>query len=199
MGESPVPARLSRVGAMTTETVTILFTDLVGSTALLSRAGEERAEALRREHFAFLREVFAETGGREVKNLGDGLMVAFPSPSTAVGAAVVLQQRLDASNRRSEEPMSIRIGISVGEADLEEEDYFGPPVVESARLCAVAEGGQILTTEMVRLMTGTRGGHQFESLGELQLKGLDTPVGTWSVSWERSGAHADGVPLPARL
>ncbi len=62
---------------MAAETITVLFTDLVGSTDLLSRVGEVRADELRREHFGLLRANVAEHGGREVKNLGDGLMVVF--------------------------------------------------------------------------------------------------------------------------
>ena len=84
---------------MSTETITVLFTDLVGSTALLSRVGEQRAEMLRREHFALLRAVIDETDGREIKNMGDGLMVVFASTRAALGAAVAMQQRLDARDR----------------------------------------------------------------------------------------------------
>jgi class 3 adenylate cyclase len=66
------------------ETVTILITDLVGSTALESRVRPVVAEALRQEHFGLLREVIGESGGREVKNTGDGLMAAFGSAAAAV-------------------------------------------------------------------------------------------------------------------
>jgi class 3 adenylate cyclase len=184
---------------MVTETITVMFTDMVGSTALLSRVGEEQAEAIRREYFALLRDVVTESGGRAVKSVGDGLMVVFPSPSAAVGAAVAIQQRLDARNRRSDEPLLVRIGISHGEADLGDGDYFGPQVVEGARLCAIADGGQIFVTEIVRALTGSRGGHQFESLGDVELKGFDIPVPAVSVLWESLFARGAGVPLPERL
>jgi class 3 adenylate cyclase len=65
--------------------VTILFTDLVGSTATLARLGEEAAEELRQAHFAILREAIAQSAGREVKNLGDGLMAVFDTASEAIG------------------------------------------------------------------------------------------------------------------
>jgi class 3 adenylate cyclase len=65
--------------------VTVLFTDVVGSTQLLDRLGDDAAEELRRTHFALLRRTVAETGGREVKSMGDGLMAALPAHSTRYG------------------------------------------------------------------------------------------------------------------
>jgi class 3 adenylate cyclase len=183
---------------MSSETVTVLFTDLVGSTALMSRVGEERAEALRREQFALLREAVVLGGGREVKNVGDGLMVVFSSASGALDCAVMMQQRLEVRNRRSDEPLLVRVGVSHGEADIDGDDYFGPPVVEAARLCSAAEGATILTTDLVRALTGARGGHRFELIGELALRGLDSPVVAHRVEWVR---HIDEprIPLPVRL
>jgi hypothetical protein len=89
----------------TTGVVTILFTDLVGSTDLLARLGEERAEQLRQTHFSLLREAIGRTQGTEVKNLGDGLMVAFAAASDAVGCAVGMQQALERHNRRAAEAL----------------------------------------------------------------------------------------------
>ena len=137
-------------------TVTVVFTDLVESTALMSRVGEEVAEQLRREHFSLLRESFGRFGGDEVKNLGDGLMVVFPSAADAVAGAVAAQQAFELRNRRAAEPMSIRVGVAIGDADVEDGDYFGVPVVEAARLCATAGGDEILISEMVRLLAGAR-------------------------------------------
>lgn len=101
---------------MAVATVTVLFTDLVSSTEMLSRLGEEAAEVLRREHFRLLREAIAATGGHEVKNLGDGLMVAFDAVTSALSCSVSMQQVLEARNRNSEEPLLVRIGMSSGEA-----------------------------------------------------------------------------------
>jgi class 3 adenylate cyclase len=181
----------------TTELVTVLFTDLVGSTDALARLGEDAAEQLRQAHFSILREAISPTSGREVKNLGDGLMVVFASASDAVACAVAMQQGLEHHNRRVGEPLSVRIGVAVGEATCEESDYFGTPVVEAARLCAKAEGGRILATDMVRMLAGSRGGQRFESLGAVQLKGLPDPIPVCQVLWEpRLDA---GLSLPPRL
>ncbi len=178
-------------------TVTVLFTDLVESTALMSRVGEEAAEELRREHFALLREAFERVGGDEVKNLGDGLMVVFPSAADAVAGAVAAQQAFELRNRRAAEPMSIRVGVAVGDADVDDGDYFGVPVVQAARLCAAADGDEILISEMVRVLAGARGGFSVEPVGELSLKGLDEALSTCRVRWEPLASEAP--PLPPRL
>jgi class 3 adenylate cyclase len=133
----------------TTQTVTVLFTDLVGSTELSSRLGPQATDELRQTHFGLLRGAIQTTLGTEVKNLGDGLMVAFTSLSRALACAVAMQQAIERHNRRGDTAsLSVRIGMSTGEVTEEDEDYFGDPVIEAARLCALAQGGQILATEM---------------------------------------------------
>jgi class 3 adenylate cyclase len=154
----------------------ILFTDLVGSTEAVARLGEERAEELRQAHFALLREALGDHGGTEVKNLGDGLMVAFRAASDAVACAVAMQQALARQNRRGGEPLAMRVGVAVGEATEEDGDYFGTPVIEASRLCARTEGGEILVTEMTQTLAGSRGGHQFIPLGPLHLRDHRQPA-----------------------
>ena len=198
-----LPVRQTGLGVvpMAATTVTMLFTDLVGSTALLSRVGEERSEELRREHFALLRDAMEKSAGREVKNLGDGLMIVVPSAADGVACAVAIQQAFEQRNRQASEPMLIRVGVSLGDADVEDGDYFGVPVVEASRLCGKAEGGDILVTDVVRALAGSRGGFDFVSVGELELKGLDHPVEACRVAWmpvvEVSQDFA--VPLPGRI
>lgn len=182
--------------------VATVFTDLVDSTALATRLGPEAAEELRREHFSLLRGPLSDGDGREVKNLGDGLMLVFDRASAAVAAAVEMQIALDRRNRATPErpPLRVRIGIAVGEADADDDDVFGPPVVEAARLCGAASGGQILVTELVRALVGGRGGYTFESLGPRELKGLAAPLEVFEVRWEPpSETAAVTVPIPARL
>src|SRR6516225_11222982 len=115
-----------------------MFTDLVDSTAAAARLGPEAAEELRRDHFALLRSAVSATGGTEVKGTGDGLMVVFPSATAAVACAVAMQQALERRNRAAREPLLVRIGVSVGEAEPADGDYYGESVVEAARLCAAA-------------------------------------------------------------
>jgi class 3 adenylate cyclase/tetratricopeptide (TPR) repeat protein len=184
---------------MTTATVSVVFTDLVGSTEMLSRVGEVAADELRREHFGLLRAAIADAGGREVKNLGDGLMVAFDGVGAALACAVSMQQAVSA--RPSDvEPLVIRVGVAAGEVDVEDGDYFGLPVVEAARLCAAAGSGEILATGLVRMLARSRGGFDLVSIGELSLKGLDEPVEAFRVGWEpMSAVDASGVAVPQRV
>lgn len=139
-------------------------------------------------------------GGREVKNLGDGLMVVFATVSGSLDAGVAMQQAFEARNRAADEAMAIRVGVSTGEADVADGDYFGVPVVEAARLCAMAAGGEILAADLVRMMAGARGGHRFDPVGLVELKGLEDPVAACRVGWEPlSGREVSGADLPVRL
>jgi len=187
-----------------TESATILFTDQVGSTELSQRLSAEAADEVRRGHFSILRQAIAESGGSEVKNLGDGLMVVFVSASAALACAVAMQQGVERDNRDLEHSVGLRVGLSGGEVSRENDDYFGDPVVEAARLCATCESGQILATDVVRAMAGRRSRHKCRSLGELTLKGLSEAVETVEVLWEPLGEVIDSepgtvVPLPPRL
>ncbi len=186
---------------MSTEGATVLFTDMVGSTALTSALAPDAADELRREHFSILRQAIAEAGGTEVKNLGDGVMVAFSSTTAALSCAVAMQQGVERDNRDREHSVGLRVGLSAGEVTREDDDYFGEPVIEAARLCATCESGQILATDVVRAMAGRRNRHECRSLGELTLKGLPDPVETVQVLWEPLGGAdtTTSIPLPVRL
>jgi predicted ATPase/class 3 adenylate cyclase len=179
-------------------TATFLFTDLVDSTALASRLGPDASERLRQTHFGILRTAAESTGGIEVKSTGDGLMLMFTSPSRALACAVAIQQGIERHNHRADEPLAVRIGLSMGEATEEEGDYYGDTVVEAARLCAAAEGGQILTTDLLRMLVGRHASQTFVSVGDLELKGIPEPVPAVAVVWEPESTPG-AVPLPTRL
>jgi class 3 adenylate cyclase/tetratricopeptide (TPR) repeat protein len=184
------------------EHITVLFTDLVDSTEMASALSPEAADELRRAHFSVLRQAVAASGGTEVKNLGDGLMVVFPAASAALSCAVAMQQAVERDNRRGHGPLGLRVGISAGEATKEAEDYFGEPVIEAARLCAKAERACILASDSVRVAAGRRSTHSFRRLGELEFKGLPYPVEVLEITWEplsQSELLTERVPLPSRL
>ncbi|HWO93653.1 MAG TPA: adenylate/guanylate cyclase domain-containing protein, partial [Dehalococcoidia bacterium] len=185
----------------TAGTTTLLFTDLVGSTELLDRLGDEAAERLRREHFRLLRESVRTAGGHEVKNLGDGLMVAFGSAGDAVRCAVLMQQSVERRNREiGGEELSVRIGLHVGEPIRDEDDYFGTPVVIAKRLCDRAEGGQVLASTLVRDLIGARPEFGFRELGPLALKGIASPLAACEVTWTPAApGEAPAIPLPPQL
>jgi CheY-like chemotaxis protein len=166
--------------------VAVLFTDMVGSTTLLSELGASAADELRDRHFAEMRSALAVHHGTEVKTLGDGMMAVFESVTDALACAVTMQQ---ASQQ------NIRIGLSVGEATVENSDYFGIPVVEASRLCAAADDGQILVADLVRAVVATRDVHRLEPVGELTLKGLPAPTMAWEVGWEPDEDSALRVAL----
>ncbi len=183
------------------EQVTVLFTDMVGSTAFAASMSAAEADDLRRTHFALLREAITVAGASEVKNLGDGLMVVSRLASAALTCAVSMQQAVDAHNRAARVPVGLRVGVSCGEVTREAEDYFGDAVVEAARLCSEAKGGQVLVAALARATAGRRSAHTFLAVGALALKGLPQPLEAFELVWEpiATGVGTGAVPLPSRL
>jgi class 3 adenylate cyclase/pimeloyl-ACP methyl ester carboxylesterase len=181
-------------------TVTFLFTDLERSTEILQELGDDEARVLWRTHFGLLRNAVAARGGQEVKNLGDGLMVVFASALDALACAVAMQQAVHRHNQQQEERhrLQVRVGLHVGEPIREEDDYFGMPVVVAKRLCDRAQGGQILASDLVRRLVGSRGGHTFRDLGPVSLKGVAEPLSAYEVVWEPA-AEELAAPLPPHV
>ena len=177
-------------------TAIVLFTDLVGSTELRSRLGEDAADTLRHKHDALVAGAVEASRGKVVKNLGDGIMATFAGAADAVEAAVAVQQGIGRHNRSGASSLQVRIGISAGDVVFEESDCFGTPVIEAARLCAAAAGGQILASEMVRWLARSSQG-EFVPVGSLELKGLAEPVPAVEVRWDMPPQSS--VPLPTFL
>lgn len=163
--------------------VSILFTDLVGSTELLQRAGDEAAQRIFQAHHKLLSDAVAGHGGREVKWEGDSLMVAFSSAADAVRCAVAMQQAT--SRPIVGQRLQIRVGVNVGEPLREERDYFGTPVVVARRLCDKTEGGKILCSSLVAGLLAGRRAFKFRDLGLLDLKGIAEPIAACEVIYER--------------
>jgi class 3 adenylate cyclase len=155
-----------------------LFTDLVGSTRLIDCLGEVAADRLRRRHFSLLRTAIAAHGGREVKSLGDGLMVVFGDARRALRCAAAMQGAVV----RDRDGLELRIGIHLGEPVRDGDDFFGTPVIIARRLCDAATGGQILVSERVRELVDLDAG-AYEPLGALSLKGLSAPVSASVLRW----------------
>jgi hypothetical protein len=164
----------------------------------MTRLGDLAFDQLRSQHFAELREVIAGAGGTEIKNTGDGLLATFSSAVDALAVATGAEQATARQGRSSGLPLSLRVGIALGEVTLEDGDVFGTPVVEAARLVARAAPGQILVTGLVRAVAGSRSGVTFTELGNIELKGLPEPVAVWEVGWEPLSLAAE-VPLPGLL
>jgi class 3 adenylate cyclase len=148
---------------------TLLFTDLVDSTAAAARLGDLRWRELLSSHFAAARSALDRFGGREVKTTGDGLLATFDGPARALRAATAI--RAAARN----DGLGVRAGIHVGEVELVAGDVRGVAVHAAARILARAGEGEILVSETTRVLArGT--GLEFEDRGTHELKGLD---GEW--------------------
>ena len=120
-----------------TGTVTLLFTDIEGSTRLLDELGDRYAEVLA-DHHRVLREAIAANAGVEVDTQGDAFFVAFSRASDAVEAAARAQGTLDGG------PVGVRMGIHTGEPSLTETGYIGMDVHRAARVMSAGHGGQVL-------------------------------------------------------
>ena len=176
------------------ETVTVLFTDVVGSTAWRARIGEAAADVRASELERVSREVIASSGGTVVKSLGDGVMATFTSAVTALDSAAALQavvRRLTVGGSEA----GLRVGVSSGDMVREGDDWLGSAAIEASRLCAIADGGVVLVADAtVRLGRG-RGGHELRALGPMVLRGFDEPIDVYELVAEGAG----GLSLPPPL
>jgi class 3 adenylate cyclase len=171
-------------GAAPSGLVTILFTDMEGSTTLTQRLGDAKAQDVLRTHNTIVRDALKAHGGSETKHTGDGIMASFASASGALQSAIDMQRAFaQHSESNPDIPIRVRIGLNAGEPVVEEEDLFGTAVQLAARICAHAEPGQILASDVVKgLAAGKR--FAFADQGEVALRGFDEPVRLYEVRWE---------------
>ena len=166
-------------------TVTVMFTDIEGSTAMTERLGDQKAREVLRIHNAIIRQQVAAHQGFEVKSQGDGFMLAFSSARRALQCAIAIQQTLVAHNAENPgEPIRVRIGLHTGEAIKEGEDFFGKSVILAARIASQAVGGQTLVSSLLKALVESSGEFEFDDGRDVELKGL-------------SGTHqVFGIELP---
>lgn len=163
----------------------IMFTDIVGSTALTDRLGDTGAMEIVRTHNRVVRDSLDRFGGREVKHTGDGIMASFGSIASALGSAVAVQERLaEAEERGGGLPVRVRIGLAAGEPVAEDDDLFGAAVQLAARLCDASEPGEVWVSNAVRELAVGKGFH-FENRGPVALKGFPDPVPVAAVQLSR--------------
>jgi class 3 adenylate cyclase len=162
---------------------TVLFTDLVGHTEMMSRLGDDRGRAVLREHEAITRDVLKQHAGTEIKTMGDGFMASFGSVTKAVECAVALQRAFDEQNQEpGTENLNVRVGLNAGEPIEEDGDLFGATVILASRIAARAEGGEILVADTVRGLCSGKG-FLFADRGEFTAKGFEEPVRVSEVRW----------------
>ena len=165
-------------------TVTMMFSDIVESTALYEKLGDLRgSEFIRTHNEIFRREVSAHQG-HEVNTFGDSFMIAFSSVRRAVLCAIALQRAFATySDSHPDLPMQVRIGLHVGEAVRESTDFFGKAVILAARISAIAQGGQILVSSTLHDVAVSAGDLRFSPAGERQLKGLAGTHRLFELMW----------------
>ena len=138
---------------MSSATTTIMFTDLVGSTALGDRLGDEAAQALRRAHDRIARQQFQRFAGRVIKGTGDGFLVAFGSARQGVECAIALQRAITTQHNEGRyAELQVRIGLHTGEPLADEDDLLGSDVNLAARIEAEAAGGQVFVSESTHVL-----------------------------------------------
>jgi len=160
------------------ELVAILFTDVVGSTALTARLGDVAARTHLRRHDDLLATAVSRWEGRLHKHTGDGVMASFRSVHRALDCALDVQRRMDRLAASSDVGLRVRIGLHVGEPIAERADLFGAEVNLAARLCAAAEPGEVLVSNVVRELCRTRP-VTFTDRGRLELRGVPDPIHAW--------------------
>jgi class 3 adenylate cyclase len=167
---------------------TVMFTDIVDSTVLTQRLGDDAVMILIKVHDAIVRDALGANGGHEVKHTGDGIMARFQSAVAAARCATRIQRafaRHEQENRGL--PIKVRIGAAAGEPVEDHLDLFGSTVQLAARLCAHAQPAQSLASNVVaELCIGK--GLTFQDLGEVLLRGFDRPVRVHAI--QESGESA---------
>jgi len=166
-------------------TVTILFSDIEGSTLLLEQLGDRRWVEVLREHRAIVRGQLQAYNGFEVSSQGDGFMLAFSSARRALQCAIATQRAFEAYNTTHPDTMMmVRMGLHVGETVKEGDDFLGKAVHYAARIAAAADGGEILTSSLVKELTESSGEFHFTNGRVVQLKGLSNSGKLYSVEWD---------------
>ena len=158
----------------------VMFTDLVDSTAMTAKLGDERSLELVRSHDSIVRRSLKATGGREVKHTGDGIMAAFDDADASVLCAQNILGGFSRFNASSDVAMHVRVGIDAGEPVADSNDLFGETVQRAARLCAAAETDQIIISEPLYELVKDK--FTARNIGERQLKGFAEVSSLYAVS-----------------
>lgn len=173
-GDATPSSALSEDGS-----VTIVFTDIEGSTALMETLGESSWLELLTWHEGVIRRQTALFGGTVVKGQGDGFMLAFPAIGAGVSCAMAIQRTLGPGWNGVQ--VSVRIGVHCGNAKAEEGDFFGRTVVVAARVAEAATGREILISRAVQ--EGLGGAFPLERARTLSLKGLSGEHVVFALEW----------------
>jgi predicted ATPase/class 3 adenylate cyclase len=174
--------------------LTLLFTDIEGSTRLLARLGDREYGRLLAEHHRLLRQAITQHGGTDVATEGDSFFAVFREPAAAIGAAMDAQRALHAQAWPQDAVVAVRMGIHTGDIDLAEGEYVGLDVHRAARISSAGHGGQVLISEATReaIRHELPGGTRLRDVGEHRLKDLPEPERLYQLVVE--GLPADFPP-----
>jgi predicted ATPase/class 3 adenylate cyclase len=177
------------------ETLTFLFTDIEGSTALLRRLGEGVYAQALADHHSLIRSGLAAYEGEEVGTHGDAFFAVFSSASACVAAALEMQQALAAYGWPEGEQVRVRMGVHTGEAAQTDTGLVGLDVHRAARVAAIAYGGQVLLSETAAALVrdSLPAGAALRDLGAHRLKDLGRPEQIFQL--DAAGLQADFPPL----
>jgi class 3 adenylate cyclase len=190
-GQDPAPARPQ----IPPGTLTMLVSDIAGSTRLATQLGDQRWLEVLQTHNAIVRGRVAERGGTEVKAQGDGFLFVFPSARSAVLSAIDIQCAL--ASHRTDHPdlaVDVRVGLHTGEVVATDDDVFGQNVVVASRIADVARAGEIVVSGVTRDLTASASDLGFDDGYEVELKGITQPCRVHHVRWTAPG---DGAAAPA--
>ncbi|MEE9545755.1 MAG: adenylate/guanylate cyclase domain-containing protein, partial [Rhodospirillales bacterium] len=174
--------------------ITVMFTDMVGSTALTQTRGDAVAQQVVHAHNNIVRDSLTLFNGKEVKHTGDGIMAAFSNTSNGVEAGAHIQMKVAAHNQDNPDlPLHIKIGINAGEPIAEDDDLFGTTVQLTARIVGKARSEQIFVSETVH---GICAGKEFRfaNRGPHALKGFKEKVTLYELIWDENAAAVDTAP-----
>jgi class 3 adenylate cyclase len=184
--------------ALPSGTVTFVFSDIEGSTALLKQLGE-RYDGVLSDHRRLMRECFTERGGVEIDTQGDAFFFAFPRARDAVEAAVEAQRAHAAHEWPDGRAVHVRMGLHTGEPAVGSEGYLGLDVVRAARLCTAGKGGHVLLSDTTRALVGASlpEGVSIFPLGERRLKDIDEPERVFELDIDGAPVAAAATPSEA--
>lgn len=162
----------------------IMFTDMANSSSITNALGDEAGFAVLNKHRAVIRQALLDHSGREVDRAGDGFLASFASVSQAVNCALAIQREFDRHNQAETESTRIlvRIGLNAGEPVTDGDALFGSTINLTARICAHAEPGQILASQVIRQLCVGKN-FAFSAIGEASLRGFSDPVELDVLEW----------------
>ncbi|NQV84438.1 MAG: adenylate/guanylate cyclase domain-containing protein [Rhodospirillales bacterium] len=164
--------------------ITVLFTDIAGSTAMTQNLGDAGAQEVVRAHNRIVREALSAFAGKEIKHTGDGIMASFNKTSDGVDAAIQMQQETEKHNQQHPNlPLHLKIGLNAGEPIAEDNDLFGTMVQLSARIVDKASADEIFISEIIRGICAGKN-YNFLNRGGFQMKGFDEDIVLYEVPWK---------------